>query len=102
MNDLDLALLIFLEDEESSSSEEDGKRSEESKIFKNRQSEGVYEILISRHLRANDVKFREYFRLTPVLFDYVLNFIKEDIASKPYNRNKNPVSPEQKLCLFLR
>lgn len=102
MDNFDLALVIFLEDEESSSSDEETKRSQESEMFKKRKSEGVYEILIRRHLQASDVKFREYFRLTPVLFDYVFNHIKDDIASKPYNRNKNPITPEQKLCIFLR
>lgn len=101
MDDFDLAMIVFLEAEESSS-EEEAKRSKECEIFKKRRSEGVYEILICRHLQTNDVKFRQYFRLTPVLFDYVLNQIKEDIVSKPYNRNKNPITPEEKLCLFLR
>lgn len=100
MDDLDLAMIIFLEGE--CSSEEETKRSEESEIFKKRKTEGVYEILICRHLQTNDEKFRQYFRLTPVLFDYVLNHIKDDIVSKPCNRNKNPITPEQKLCLFLR
>ncbi|XP_063912685.1 uncharacterized protein LOC135129463 [Zophobas morio] len=100
MDDLDLALLIVLEDEESS--EEESKRSKESDIFKNRATEGAYEILICRHLHCNEEKFRQYFRLTPVLFDYVLNYIKDDITSKPCNRNKKPISPEQKLSLFIR
>ena len=100
MDDLDLALLIFLEDEESS--EDEKKRLEASDIFKRRATEGAYEILVCRHLHCNEEKFREYFRLTPVLFDYVLNYIKCDLTSKPYNRNKHPISPEQKLCVFLR
>lgn len=100
MDDLDLALFIFLEDEESS--EDDMERSEARAIFKRRTTEGAYEILVRRHLSGNENKFIEYFRLTLVLFDYVLNYIKDDLTSKPYNRNKNPISPEQKLCVFLR
>lgn len=98
MDDLDLALLIFLEDEQSS--EDDTERLEASDIFKRRATEGAYEILVRRHLHYNEDKFREYFRLTPVLFDYVLNYIKGYLTSKSYNRNKNPISPEQKLCIF--
>lgn len=102
MDDLDLALLIFFEDEASSSEEENSNNSKQSEMFKKRDTEGAYEILICRHLHHNETKFREYFRLTPVLFDYVLNYIKDDITSKPYNRYKKPITPEQKLCLFLR
>jgi hypothetical protein len=97
---LDLELLIFLEDEQSS--EDNTECLEASDIFKRRATEGAYEILVRRHLHCNEDKFREYFRLTPVLFDYVLNYIKGDLTSKPYNRNKNPISPEQRLCVFLR
>jgi hypothetical protein len=89
-----------LEDKESS--EHDTERLEASDIFKRRATEGAYEIFVCRHLHCTEDKFREYFRLTPVLFDYVLNYIKGDLISKPYNRNKNPISPEQKLCVFLR
>nr|CAI5847063.1 unnamed protein product [Callosobruchus analis] len=63
---------------------------------------GAYQILICRHLYTNVNKFREYFRLTPALFDYVLGYIKEDLCSKPTNRVQNPLTPEQKLCLLLR
>lgn len=100
MDDLDLALLIYLEDEESSNDETEYP--EIDNIFKRRNKEGVYEILVRRHLYSNEEKFREYFRLTPVLFDYVLNYIKEDLTSKPYNRHKKTISAEQKLCIFLR
>lgn len=100
MNSTDLALAIFLEDEESSS--EDEKRRSTSDLFKHRSTEGTFEILVCRHLQTNEDKFKEYFRLTPVLFDYVLGYIKDELTSKPYNRNKNPISAEQKVCLFLR
>jgi hypothetical protein len=99
MDDLDLAILVCLEDEESS---EEETRAQECDIYKKRETEGAYEILIVRHLVPNDTKFKEYFRLSPELFHYVLNFINEDIALKPSNRIKKPISPEQKLCIFLR
>ena len=77
MDDLDVALLIYLEDEESSEEEEycsRGRKRKEAKMFKNRHSEGAFQILVNRHLICNDEKFRQYFRLTPVLFDYVLSY----------------------------
>ncbi|GFY29166.1 hypothetical protein TNCV_4722941 [Trichonephila clavipes] len=86
MDDLDVALLLYLEDEQSS---EEENRSEESELFKNRSSEGAFQILVCRHLHCNDEKFRQYFRLTPVLFDYVLNNIRDELTSKPYNRHKS-------------
>jgi hypothetical protein len=62
---------------------------QECDIYKRRETESAYEILIVRHLVPNDTKFKEYLRLSPELFHYVLNFIKEDIALKLSNRIKN-------------
>ncbi|GFR15942.1 DDE Tnp4 domain-containing protein [Trichonephila clavata] len=64
MDDLDVALIMYLEDEQSS---EEESRSEESELFTNRPSEGYFQILVRSHLHCNDEKFRQYFRLTPVL-----------------------------------
>ncbi|KAL4132684.1 hypothetical protein QTP88_009802 [Uroleucon formosanum] len=100
MDDLDIALLVFLDDEESS--EDENNRLEESVMFKNRETEGAFQILVRRHLQCNDEKFRQYFRLTPVLFDYVLNHIRDDLTYKPYNRHKKPIYPEEKLCILVR
>jgi hypothetical protein len=78
---------------------------QECDIYKRRETESAYtayEILIVRHLVPNDTKFKEYLRLSQELFHYVLNFVKEDIALKLSNRIKKPISPEQKLCIFLR
>nr|CAH7764265.1 unnamed protein product [Callosobruchus chinensis] len=99
MDDLDVALLVVLDGEDS---EEEKHRRSESDLFKKRSIEGAYQILICRHLYTNENKLREYFRLTPALFDYVLGYIKEDLCSKPTNRVQNPLTPEQKLCLLLR
>ncbi|GFR02965.1 hypothetical protein TNCT_140601 [Trichonephila clavata] len=93
MDDLDVALLIYFEDEQSSE--------EENKLFKNRSSEGAFEILV-RHLNWNEEKFRQYFCLRPVLFDYVLNNKQDELISKPYNRHKKPISPEEKLCILVK
>jgi hypothetical protein len=46
MDDLDLAILVCLEDEESS---EEETRAQECDIYKKRETEGAYEILIVRH-----------------------------------------------------
>lgn len=100
MDELDLAILVYLEDEESS--EDENHRLEESALFKNRVTEGAFQILVCRHLHFNDEKFRQYFRLTPELFDYVLNHIKDDLTCKPYNRHKKPICPEEKLCILVR
>ncbi|GFR25047.1 uncharacterized protein TNCT_432971 [Trichonephila clavata] len=99
MDDLDVALITYLEDEQSS---EEESRSEESELFKNRSSEGAFQILVHSHLHCNDEKFRQYFRLTTVLFDYVLNNIRDELTSKPYNRHKKPICPEEKLCILVR
>lgn len=100
MDDLDLALLIYLEDD--LSSEEENSRIAEDDLFKFRDTEGAFEILVRRHLLSNEDKFREYFRLTPQLFDYVLHHIRNDLSYKPYNRHTKPIRPEQKLCILLR
>lgn len=100
MDDLDLALVIYLEDE--LSSEEENSRMAEDDLFKSRGTEGAFEILVRRRLLSNEEKFREYFRLTPQLFDYVLNHIRHDLSYKPYNRHTKPIIPEQKLCILLR
>lgn len=78
------------------------KRSKESEIFRNRATEGAFKILVRRHLHCNEERFKQYFRLTPALFDYVLHHIKEDLISNAYNRHMQPILPEEKLCLFIR
>lgn len=100
-NNMLLALLLTEEDEdddylnlilESNSSD----------LFLKRNQEGTYEMLVLRHLVDNDTKFREFFRLTPHLFNEVLNNIKDDIKSTPSKRYPIPISPQEKLCLTLR
>jgi hypothetical protein len=48
-------------------------------IFKNRESEGCFEILINRHLIHNHVKFREYFRINYKQFNFILSLVEEKL-----------------------
>lgn len=73
-----------------------------SELFLKRKQEGTYDVLVLRHLVDNDTKFRDFFRLTPHLFNEVLNNIKGDIKSTPSKRYPIPISPKEKLCLTLR
>ncbi|VVC46182.1 Hypothetical protein CINCED_3A008225 [Cinara cedri] len=78
MDDLEIASLIYLDDEESS--EDKKNHLEESVMFKKRKTEGLFQILVRRHLHCNDEKFRQDFWLTPILFDYVLNHIRGNLS----------------------
>lgn len=71
-------------------------------MFENRSKEGVYNLLVLKHLSDNDTKFKEFFRLTPQLFYTVLHHIKDEISTQPTNKHPTPISPEEKLCLALR
>lgn len=71
-------------------------------LFQNRNEEGVYQLLINRHLIDNDTKFKEYFRLTPHLFAKILTGIENEIRMKPSIRYPKPIEPKLKLCLILR
>lgn len=72
------------------------------KIYKNREQEGTFKVLVERHLKENDSQFREYFRLTPYEFNEVLSSIRVDIDPMPTNFINNPISAEHKLCITLR
>lgn len=71
-------------------------------IFKARESEGFFSILIEKHLCEDQTKFREFFRLSWDQFNYVSNLIEDDITSKPTNKIKKPISPAEKLAVTLR
>lgn len=104
MDDTTRFLLLAFEDEE----DDDDQLNHflldapSSKLFQRRREEGAYQVLVLRHLVDNDTKFKEYFRLTPYLFDEVLKIIKNDITSTPSKKYPIPISPEEKLCLTLR
>lgn len=78
------------------------RRNKVSKIFSMRSSEGAYNVTVNRRLFGNEKIFQEYFRLSSDLFESVLRQISDDITRKPYNRNKKPISPREKLSITLR
>ncbi|KAJ3621671.1 hypothetical protein MTP99_003780 [Tenebrio molitor] len=99
MDDLDLAILVCLEDEGSS---EEETRGQECDIYKRRETKGAYEILIVRHLVPNDTKFKEYFRLSPELFHYVLNFkTKQSNKKADFSRTKTRYFSEARTIVLL-
>lgn len=75
-------------------------RSKTNAIFEHRLQEGSYEILVNRHLMDNDTLFMNYFRLSPYLFQKILEIIRNDIEN--IGRKKIRITAEQKLCVALR
>lgn len=75
-------------------------RSKTNDIFEHRLQEGSYEILVNRHLMDNDTLFMNYFRLSPYLFQKILEIIRNDIEN--IGRKKSRITAEQKLCVALR
>ncbi|KAG8251667.1 hypothetical protein J6590_074928 [Homalodisca vitripennis] len=71
-------------------------------MFKERDHEGAYTILVKRHLLTDDVQFKEYFRLTRGQFSHITDLIREDVTVQPSNRVKNPLTAEVKLAVTLR
>lgn len=82
--DLDIILLLLLLDEKK-------KRKNSHIMYKQRTYEGVHNVLIDRYLVDDDTKFREYFRLSPHLFQTILAGIKMDIKGIPTNWNPKPI-----------
>lgn len=77
-------------------------RDEKDEMFTEWSREGCYNILVERRLIDNEYRFRAYFRVSFELFNYILDYIKDDIRRDPSNRVKRPISPEEKLALTLR
>lgn len=101
-NDI-LTLLLEEEDEEDfifSYLKPKKKRTDD--MFKYRDTEGFYEVLINRHLKNNNIKFREFFRVNIQQFDFLLPMVENEITLSPSNRNKKPISPAEKLAITLR
>lgn len=71
-------------------------------MIMSRDEEGVYNLLIKKYLMTDDDKFMGYFRVSPTLFQTILNQITDEITTTPSNRIPNPISGEQKLCVALR
>lgn len=78
------------------------KRKNTHLAYLNRASEGIYNKYIKKYCFSNQELFQKYLRISINVFNDVLNKIKCDIQSKPYNRHLNPISPAEKLCLALR
>lgn len=104
MNTLSSILLLFDDDEEDDNLllMRYAQRKRTHEMFLNRESEGAYQILVSRYLIDDEEKFIQFFRINRATFFHILDSIREDISTKPYNRHKNPISAEEKLCIALR
>ena len=89
-----LLLLLTLQHEE--------KRTQVNDMFRVRKVEGFQTLLIENHLKDNETKFKEFFRVSRHQFNYVLELIKGDLSMRPYNRVKDPLKPEEKLAVTLR
>lgn len=71
-------------------------------LFLTRDEEGAMEILVNRHLRQDENRFRQYFRFSFESFAFVLRHIERDITSVATNVVSQPISPEVKLAVTLR
>ena len=69
-------------------------------INKKRDIHGEYHHLMSQ-LREDRQKFKDYFRLSPEAFDYILECISPAIYKQTTNFRK-PIGPEERLCVTLR
>ncbi|KAG8221862.1 hypothetical protein J437_LFUL003238, partial [Ladona fulva] len=100
---MEVVLYNYLEDEE-----EDETllatmmRNSSNEIYRRRNSQGTFKILIQGHLFDDEEKFRQYFRVSRGLFSRILSAIKEDIIKDPCNRVIKPITPTEKLCVTLR
>lgn len=78
------------------------KRKSVREMILNRESEGVYNLLIKKYLMSEDDQFVKYFRVNMGLFYNILDHISCEITTAPTNRIQKPISAEQKLCVTLR
>lgn len=78
------------------------KRNSTHSSFLNRSTEGIYNRYIKKYCYSDPQMFKKYFRISFDVFSNVLNKIKPDLQSRPYNRHRVPISPEEKFCLTLR
>lgn len=91
-----LALIMLLD---SSSDEETAnvKRVQRHNLFVNRNVESVFAVTIERHLLDNDTKFKEYFRVSPFLYNSIITAIETRISKTPSIRYPRPIEPKIKL-----
>lgn len=78
------------------------KRRSPHNMYRHRAVEGAYSVLVDKHLLDDDTKFREYFRVSPLLFSKLLNDLKTDLDGIPTTWIRNPISAHHKLCMTLR
>lgn len=78
------------------------KRKKTHEMIANRNIEGSFNNLIKKYLMSEEDKFVKYFRVTPRIFNIILENIRHEIISIPSNRVPDPISNEQKLCVALR
>lgn len=101
-NEIIIKLLEEEEEEEEMLYGSSAGRKPVNNIFKLRESEGFFEVLVNGHLKKNQIKFREFFRLNYDQFNFILALIKNDISLPASNRIKNPILPDEKLAVTLR
>lgn len=105
MDEEELMYLILLEEEEDEQLLQYSllqERRATHDIFKQRKQEGYFNLLINGHLREDENKFREFFRLNPQQFDFVLSLIQDYIQKSGTNFVQVPITAEEKLALTLR
>lgn len=106
MNDRQIQLLSLIDDEEEWTYLQFlfllFMRKKPRDLILNRNTEGVFNILVKKYLLSEEDEFMKYFRVTPQLFYFILERISRELTREPYNRNLNPISAEQKLCVALR
>ena len=56
---------------------------------------------LMKHLRQDEVKFKEYFRMSSKQFEQLSSLIKDDIEKKEVNYRQS-ISAEERLALCLR
>lgn len=78
------------------------KRKSTQEMILNRNNEGTYNLLIKKYLMTDEDKFMKFFRVSPLLFSTILDYISDEITSEPCNRTPKPISAAQKLCVTLR
>ncbi|VVC43559.1 Hypothetical protein CINCED_3A017743 [Cinara cedri] len=53
--------------------------------------------LINGHLKNNEIKFREFFRINRNQFDFILNLIRDDLALNPTFFIRKPITSSSTL-----
>jgi hypothetical protein len=99
---LNLLLLQEVDEEQTIINRVVFKKHKAHEMFLARKTEGVFSILIEKHLWRDESKFREFFRLSWDQFTYVLNIIENDITSSPSIKFPKPITAAEKLAVTLR